>query len=258
MGVNDGRDWVRSWMALGAAGCPGEPDGFDREAFDLAAEDLAADGVPVPSDPDELDLLGELATRMDRVVPDLLRRALAQSPEARAAMEEISRAFRVEAGDSRADPVLRERRRHALDAFLEALSGPLERRIANLERTRLRRGWRQARRNPRLADPDLARDPAARTPDAEALARELGERAALRIRRELAPRALEAVTRRLRDADPGHGGLSPATFCRALQKVRAVAAEEFAGAPPALLDVFWASLVESLPPWRPTTPRPEI
>jgi hypothetical protein len=246
-------EWMRQWMAMMEARRPDGLGGYDREGLELAVADLSAGEAPPEACPHEIGLLGEFASRLEIETPELFRRALENSARFRPAALEFAEAFRASQGSSLASPALRERRRRAMDALVQGVLDPLVDRIDQIEHAMEMRERRHARRHPRLPDPGLSRDESGALPEAEALGRELAERAARRAREELSPAALAAVRRFLADPEAGTAsgaaareGISSATMSRALRHLRAIASAELEGCQESILKPFRAALLDHI------------
>ncbi len=234
--------WIRGWLDMLDRRYPGWGRDYDRGDFELALEDVFGREAEVAFGPAELEILGEW-TASER--PS----GLEEDPAFGRSMIEFEYIFRRSHGSSGADGPLREMRARTLRRMVEATAGPLARRLSGVGRAIGMREARRARR--RAGAPDGLPERRESPPEAAALGREAAWRSALRAERELSPEALEALRRFFTDPGPAceaaaEAGISAATMTRALQRLRAIAAEELRGCRDEVLPAFTRSLFELL------------
>jgi hypothetical protein len=239
--VSPGR-WIRGWLDMLDRRHPGWGKDYDRDDFEVALEDVFGREAEVSFGPAELELLGEWTAEN---APS----GLEDDPAFGRSMIEFEYIFRRAHGSSRADAPLRELRARTLSRLVEATAGPLARRLSGLGRAIGMREVRRAKR--RAGTPEGLPDRRETAPEAALLGREAAWRTALRAERELGPAALAAVRRFFVDDGTAgeaaeESGISPATMSRALQRLRAIAADELRGSGDEVLPPFSRALFEIL------------
>jgi hypothetical protein len=234
--------WIRGWLDLLDRRHPGWGKDYERRDFELALEDVFGREAEVALGPGELEILGEWAAEAP---PS----GLEDDPAFGRSMIEFEYIFRRAHGPSGADADLRRMRAATLRRLVETTAGPLGRRLDGLGRAIGMREVRRARR--RAGAPEGLADRREPPPEAAVVGREAAWRTALRAEREFTPEAREAVRRFFLDPGPAceaaaEAGVSPATMSRALQRLRAIAAEELRGCGDEALGPFSRALFELL------------
>jgi hypothetical protein len=234
--------WIRDWLDMLDRRHPGWSKDYDRADFETALEDVFGREAEVSFAPAELEILGEWTA-------ESLPSGLEDDPAFGRSMIEFEYIFRRAHGSSGADAALREMRARTLGKLVEATAGPLARRLGGLGRAIGMREVRRAKR--RAGAPDGLPDRKGEGPEAVVLGREAAWRTALRAEREFTPESREALRRFFVDPGPAReaaaeAGISPATKSRALQRLRAIAAEELRGCGDEVLPAFTRALFELL------------
>ena len=239
--VSPGR-WIRGWLDMLDRRHPGWGKDYDRGDFELALEDVFGREAEVAFAPEELEILGEWTAESP---PS----GLEDDPSFGRSMIEFEYIFRRSHGASGADLPLREMRARTLRRMVETTAGPVARRLGGLGRAIGMREVRRAKR--RAGSPDLLPDRREAPPEAAVVGREAAWRTALRAEREMSLESLDGVRRFFVDPGPAceaavAAGISPATMTRALQRLRAIAADELRGCDDQVLPAFSRALFELL------------